>query len=373
MKKNLMALAVALLVGITGCGNNNSANTDNAESTESVDTVETVENVETPEENVEEASTEEKNDEDQSESGENKELRKVTFVLDWTPNTNHTGLYVAQEKGYYAEKGLDVEIVQPPEDGATALVASGKAQFAISAQDSMANVLGGDAAMPITAIGAIIQHNTSGIISRADEGLDRPKGLEGKRYSTWNLPVEINTIKQVMEEDGGNFDKLTLIPAAPIDEVAALREEQTDAIWVFEGWGKVSAEVQDYPVDYWNFADIDDTFDFYTPVIIAGNDLIENDKELVKDFMEATRMGYEFAIENPKESADILLAADDALDSDLVYASQEFLSTKYKDDADKWGVIDPERWSRYYNWLNENGLVDTELDINSGYTNEFVE
>ncbi len=54
------------------------------------------------------------------------DLEKITFVLDWTPNTNHTGLYVAKEKGYFEKEGLDVEIVQPPEDGADALVASGK-------------------------------------------------------------------------------------------------------------------------------------------------------------------------------------------------------------------------------------------------------
>ena len=97
---------------------------------------------------------------------ENKDLEKVTFVLDWTPNTNHTGLYVALEKGYFEEAGLDVEIVQPPEDGAEVLVASGKAQFGVSFQDSMAAALAGDNPLPITAVASVIQHNTSGIISR---------------------------------------------------------------------------------------------------------------------------------------------------------------------------------------------------------------
>ncbi len=72
------------------------------------------------------------------------EKKKVTFVLDWTPNTNHTGLYVAQEKGYFDEAGLEVEIVQPPEGGAEVLVASGKAQFGVSFQDTMAPALAGD-------------------------------------------------------------------------------------------------------------------------------------------------------------------------------------------------------------------------------------
>ena len=80
------------------------------------------------------------------------EKTKITFVLDWTPNTNHTGLYVAQEKGYFADAGLDIEIVQPPEDGAEMLVGAGKAQFGVSFQDSMLPAVAGDGAMPITAV-----------------------------------------------------------------------------------------------------------------------------------------------------------------------------------------------------------------------------
>ena len=57
--------------------------------------------------------------------------KDITLVLDWTPNTNHTGFYVALEKGYFEEEGLNVTIVQPPEDGATTMVASGQAQFGI--------------------------------------------------------------------------------------------------------------------------------------------------------------------------------------------------------------------------------------------------
>ena len=95
-----------------------------------------------------------------------KDLEKITFVLDWTPNTNHTGLYVAQSKGYFEEAGLDVEIVQPPEDGAVVLVASGKAEFGVSFQDSLAPALEADTALPVTAVASVIQHNTSGIISR---------------------------------------------------------------------------------------------------------------------------------------------------------------------------------------------------------------
>ena len=101
------------------------------------------------------------NSERKKDQGE-KELTKITFVLDWTPNTNHTGLYVAEEKGYFEDAGLDVEIVQPPEDGASALVASGKAQFGIDFQDSIAPAFASDSPLPVTAVATLIQHNTSG-------------------------------------------------------------------------------------------------------------------------------------------------------------------------------------------------------------------
>ena len=115
---------------------------------------------------------------------------KITVVLDWTPNTNHNGIFVAEAMGYFEDAGLNVEVVQPPEDGAVALVASGKAQFGVSFQDSLAPAFVGDSPMPVTAVAAVIQHNTSGIVSRAGEGMDTPKGLEGKKYATWDLDVE---------------------------------------------------------------------------------------------------------------------------------------------------------------------------------------
>ena len=112
------------------------------------------------------------------------ELKELTFVLDWTPNTNHTGVYAAIANGYFEEAGLSVKVVQPAEDGAEMMVASGQAQFGVSAQGKMADALGGASPMPITAVAAVLQHNTAGIISRKGEGLNRPKGMEGHKYTT---------------------------------------------------------------------------------------------------------------------------------------------------------------------------------------------
>ena len=298
----------------------------------------------------------------------------VTVVLDWTPNTNHTGIYVALANGYFEEAGLDVQVVQPPEDGAVTLVASGKAQFGVSFQDSLAPAFAGDSPMPVTAVAAIIQHNTSGIVSRAGEGMDRPAGLEGKKYATWDLDVEKATIRDVMAADGGNFDLVELIPSTVTDEVSALQSGSVDAIWIFYGWAGVACEVAGLDTDYFEFADIDPVFDYYTPVLIGSNAWLEENPDAARAFLAALSKGYTYAAEHPAEAADILMEAAPELkaNSALVYASQEYLAGEYIADAARWGEFDGERWAAFFNWLNENDLMEAEIDPDFGYTNDYL-
>lgn len=305
-------------------------------------------------------------------SAADNETEKITFVLDWTPNTNHTGLYVAESLGYFEDQGLEVEIVQPPEGGADALVASGRAQFGVSFQDSMAPGVAGDNALPTTAVAALIQHNTSGIISRKGEGMDTPKGMEGKKYATWDGPIEVAMIQNVVEQDGGDFSKVEMIPSTVTDEVSALESGSVDAIWIFYAWAGVKFELTGAETDYFAFKDINPVFDYYTPVVIANNEFLEEEPETAKKFLTALRDGYEYAIENPEEAADILCEAAPELDPELVLASQEYLKDQYKAEVSQWGYIDPERWNAFYEWLNENGLTEAEIPENAGFSNDYL-
>lgn len=297
---------------------------------------------------------------------------KVSFVLDWTPNTNHTGLYVAQEKGYFADAGLEVDIIQPPEDGAEMVVGTNKAQFGVSFQDSMLPAIVGDDAMPIEAVATLVQHNTSGIISLKGQGMDKPKGLEGKKYATWDLPIEKATLKQVVEDDGGDFSKVQLIPSTVTDEVSALQSKTVDAIWIFYGWAGIATEQAGLETDYFAFKDIDPVFDYYTPVIIGNTTWMKDNPDTAKAFLEALKKGYEYAIDKPEESAEILLKYAPELDKDLVVASQKYLSKEYKSDVDRWGYIDPARWNAFYDWINKNKLAEETIPENHGFTNDYL-
>ena len=298
----------------------------------------------------------------------------ITFVLDWTPNTNHTGLYVALANGYFEQAGLDVKVVQPPEGGAEVLVASGQAQFGVSFQDSLAPAFAGDTHMPVTAVAAVVQHNTSGIISRAGEGMDRPKGLEGHKYATWDMDIEKATIEQVMAADGGAFPHVELVPSTVTDEVSALQSKSVDAIWVFYGWAGVACEVAGLETDYFAFADIDPAFDFYTPVIIGSDRWMTEHPEATRAFLKALSEGYQYAIQNPIPAADILMGLAPELGSnrELVYASQKYMSEQYQADAARWGEFDAERWGAYYRWLNDRELTEETIDITVGFTNDYL-
>ena len=306
-------------------------------------------------------------------SGFAADTTKLTFVLDYTPNTNHTGIYAAIAKGYYAEEGLDVEVVQPPEDGADALVGAGKAQVGMSYQDVMANYLGSDDPLPVTAVAATIQHNTSGIISRQGDGITRPKGMEGKRYATWDQDVEKAIIKSVVTTDGGDFSKVQLIPASSSDEVTGLKANEFDCIWCYEAWAVQNAKVQDFAYDYFSFRDIDSVFDYYTPVIIANNDFLKDQPDVAKAFLRATKKGFEYAEQNADAAAQILVDAAPEVDPALAKMSQEFLADQYTAEASSWGVIDSNRWAKFYAWMNENSLTPVKLDEAAGFTMDYLE
>lgn len=304
------------------------------------------------------------------------ELTDITVCLDWTPNTNHTGLYVALEKGYYKDAGLNVTIVQPPENGAAEVCASGQVQFAVSAQDSLAPAFTSDTPLNITAVAALIQHNTSGIISSKGQGMDRPSGMTGKTYLTWDSPAELATLESVVNSDGGDWSKVKKIPNTVTDEAQDVKQNPDHAIWVMYAWGGINAKVNNVDTDFFFFRDISEKFDFYTPVLIANNDFLSSNADAAKAFLKATRQGYEYAVENPEEAAQILIDSDDTKSltgsEELVLESQKWLADQYIADAQKWGYIDPARWNAYYEWLNEENLVEKELPSDTGFTNDYL-
>ncbi|WP_102271705.1 ABC transporter substrate-binding protein [Cytobacillus massiliigabonensis] len=307
--------------------------------------------------------------EEQTKEKNEKDLKKVTVVLDWTPNTNHTGLYVAKDKGYFEEEGLDVEIIMPGEAGADQLTASGKADFGVSYQESItqARVQG----VPLVSVAAVIQHNTSGFASPAEKNIKSPKDFAGKTYGGWGSPVEKSVLDSLMKIEKANVEDVSIVNMGDADFFTAVKRD-IDFAWIYYGWTGVEAELRGEKINMVYLTDYSEKLDYYTPVLATNEKMIESNPETVKAFVKAASKGYKYTIENPKEAADILLKAAPDLDEKLVEKSQEWLAPRYQDDASRWGEQKLDVWKNYADWMFENGLLDKKLEAEKAFTNEFL-
>jgi ABC-type nitrate/sulfonate/bicarbonate transport system substrate-binding protein len=306
-----------------------------------------------------------------TDGGENKaqNLKPVTVVLDWTPNTNHTGLYVAKNQGFYEEEGLAVEIVQPGQAGADQMVAGGNAQFGVSNQESVTYARIQD--VPIVSLAAIIQHNTSGFASPVSKNIKTPKDFEGKTYGGWGSPVEAAVLQSLMNTVGADFNKLEIVNVGNTDFFTAVQRD-IDFFWIFYAWTGVEAELRNEEINMIYLTDYSEKLDYYTPVLITSEAMIADDPETVEAFMRATAKGYQFAIDHPEQAAEILISMEPDLDAELVKASQRWLSPRYQDDAPRWGEQKREVWQNFSDWMLEHNLLEKELDVDAAFTNEFL-
>lgn len=296
-------------------------------------------------------------------------LIKTAIMLDWTPNTNHTGLYVALDKGFFHQQGLDVQILQSGDPGPAQLVAAGKVDFGVSYQEEVTNARAAD--IPIVSLAAVIQHNTSGFASLKKDGITGPKDLEGKRYGGWGSPAEHAVIEAVMKKGGADPAKVQMIDIGAADFFSVIGKE-VDFTWIFYGWDGIQAELKGIPLNIMMLREFDPALDYYTPLIIASEKTIAERPELAKKFIAAASQGYVWATEHPDEAAEILLKHAPELDAQLVKASQKWLSGQYKADASRRGWQEQGVWERYGAWMLEQKLLDKPIDASRAFTNEFL-
>lgn len=299
------------------------------------------------------------------------QLEKVTVILDWVPNTNHTGMYVALEKGYYKDQGLDVEIIQPTAGGSADLIAAGQGQFGISYQEQVTYARTAETPLPVVAIAAIIQHNTSGFASPKEKNIITPKDFEGKKYGGWGSPAEVAMLKGLMEKSGGDFSKLEMVDIGAADFFTSV-QNNVDFTWIYYGWDGIAAELKNIPLNFIKMQDIDPNLDFYTPTIIASEDTLKNNPELVKKFLKATAMGYQDCISKPEEAVESLLKNAPEIDKALAVASQKYLAEQYIADAPRFGEMKLEMWENYANWMFDNKLINAKLNANEAFTNDYL-
>jgi len=306
-------------------------------------------------------------------------MTKITFALDWVPNTNHTGIYVALQKGWYKEEGIDLQIL-PYSEAATpeTLITTGKADLGIGSAESIVGAAA--AGQNLVSVAAVIQKDSSALVTLKDSGLTSPKMLDGKRYAGFGATYEEPVINAMIKKDGGKgqFQNIT----TNVFGFEAVTSKQADFVWIFEGWDGIEAQLQGLQLNVMSITKYG-VPDRYTPIIETSTDVIKSKGDALKHFMKATTRGFEFSVSNPKEAADLLIAANPKgtfSNPELVYKSQEFLSPRYKDGVSQWGTQTLKAWTDYPKFMFEAGiLVDAdnkpltkELDYSKLFTNDLL-
>ena len=304
-----------------------------------------------------------------AEKAEEDNLQKITVLLDWVPNTNHTGLFAAKDLGYYEAEGLEVEIMQPGDGGTAQLIGAGTGEFGVSYQEDVTAARSQD--IPVVAIAAVIQHNTSGFASLKAKGITTPADFSGKTYGGWGSPAENAIISAIMEKDHADFSTLNIMNIGSFDFFTSL-EKGVDFAWIFQGWTGIEAQLRNIELNFIRLSELNPVFDYYTPVIIASEETIEQNPELAEKFIRAASRGYDYCIEHPEEAAQILLDNAPELDKELVLRSQEYLAAEYKADAARWGEMKTEVWQRYADFMYENKLIDRNIKAEEAFTNRFL-
>lgn len=312
---------------------------------------------------------------------------EIVLALDWTPNTNHTGFYVAQAQGLYEQAGLRVRIASADEDNYAATpakkVAIKAATFAIAPSESVISFNTLDTRTPLVAVAAVLQRDTSAIVTLRGSGLDRPAQLDGATYASYGARFEDAIVAQMIRNDGGRGEFTATMPPK-LGIWNTLLNGEADATWVFLPWEGVEAEQQGLALNVFRLADYHIPYG-YTPLLLAHADTIAGQADAVRAFVQASAKGFQFVARNPDAAADLLIttARHPTLENHVfVHASQQALVGEYLDAHGRWGTMERARWQQFVDWLAEQHILKTtggqeierdQVDVQTLFTNAFVE
>jgi ABC-type nitrate/sulfonate/bicarbonate transport system substrate-binding protein len=283
----------------------------------------------------------------------------VRVQLDWTPNTNHIGVYVAEAKGWYKEAGIELEILPYGDTAPDTIVANGQADIGFSFPPSV--IFSRAAGQDVVAVASVLQRNPTKLAVLESSGIMRPKDLDGKTYAGFGLPYEEPQIKTVVVNDGGkgDFDVATLNTFA----YEALYNKSADFSEIFATWEGIEADLRGVKLRTFSYVDYGMP-DFPGVVLITKNSAVKDGSTKIAKFLEVTRRGYEYAVSNPDEASNLFIQAlpGEFPEPELVQRSTRELASYFKDGSTAWGVGDAGDWKAYVHWFVEQDIVVDQND-----------
>jgi putative hydroxymethylpyrimidine transport system substrate-binding protein len=287
------------------------------------------------------------------------EAQPIALTLDFYPNPDHAGIYMAQELGYFEEAGLDVSIEAPLDPAAPMkLVAAGKSDLAISYQPEV--VLAHEQGLDVVAIGALVDRPLTSLIWLGKSGIKGVGDLRGKTIATAGIPYQdafLETILARAKLSPGNVKTVNvgfgLLPALLGDSAQAMLGGFRNIEGVdlrLRGKDPVVTPVDQLGVPTYNEL-----------VLVANRDALAADPQKVRLFIAALARGTEAAVERPNAATDAILRANDSLDRELTEAEVEAtLPLLVGRSAEQpYGYMDPAEWSTFVGWMRDNRLISS--------------
>ncbi len=301
------------------------------------------------------------------------EKTTVTLALDWYPNANHVGLFIAQEKGYFADENLEVRMYTPV-DPSTVLqtVGAGSDDFGISYQPDL--LLARAQGVPVVSVTAIVQHPLNIVMALEQSGISRPRDLVGKKVGYPGIPLNEPLLDTMLKADGARGLVDVELVNVGFDLVAALIGDTVDAcIGCYISHETIMAKNEGYPVkvmrmEEWGVPD------FYELVLVASEKRLAEDPDLVQRLVRAMVRGYKDAMANPQAAVETLLSGtEEEVDEAIERPGVQVLASLWGDGVPSFGWQTRERWANFSDWMYETGQLSQPVDPDAAFTNRFVE
>lgn len=302
-------------------------------------------------------------------------MQTLKIALDWTPNINHIGLFVAKEIGLYTEQGIQLELLNPIEDHYQ--VTPGKkleldqADFSIAPFETVISLNNKANHVDAVAIYALLQQDLSCVVSLGNSSLRAMKDLDGRIYASYKARYEDHIVQEMVKKDGGSGE-IKLSYPEKLGIWNTLLTGKADATWIFDNWEGVEAATKNISLNKFYLKDYDIPYG-YSPVIFTKKEKMNQQLDAYTRFIKATQLGYKFAVENPEKSVSLLypyLTPYDQQEVDLNQALK--LSSPHFSENEKYGYMKHERVRAFLEWLVEKNLEKPVILNQALFTNELV-
>jgi ABC-type nitrate/sulfonate/bicarbonate transport system substrate-binding protein len=302
-------------------------------------------------------------------------MNNIKLALDWTPNVNHIGFFIAKEMGFYAQHDIELEILNPADDNYQ--ITPGKklenhlADFAITPFETVISLNNKKNKVNALAVYAILQKDLSCIATLITSNLTSPKDLDHKIYASYKARYEDFIVKQMIINDKG-LGNIEIVYPEKLGIWNTLLDNKADATWIFDNWEGIEALSNEIELNKFVLADYRIPYG-YSPVLIAKKELVDLRKNEYVNFIKATKQGFLFTQENLTKSVSILKKYVTQRDLERIDLEKSIqMSSDYFGNQLTCGRMEQEKVDSFLNWLVENNIEDSIILKQKLFTNELI-